>query len=178
MLSALILTACPEPVTYALRDTGPAGGLIFFIDEADEFSWDYLEAAPVSTEIINKEWGSFGSEIGGTGTAVGDGKPNTAIIVTALDAIPVSDKFAQLCRDLTVGDYSDWFLPSKDELDLMYQNLYLENVGSYTDTGAFYLSSSEIDSMVVWRRDFSDVAGDPGGYKDTYSYMVRAARAF
>ena len=61
VLTLLVLTGCPgtgqEPVVYALRDTGPAGGLIFYIDGADAFSWDYLEAAPVSTEWAGR-WGS------------------------------------------------------------------------------------------------------------------------
>ena len=56
-----------ESHVYALRDTGPAGGLIFYVDEADEFSWDYLEAAP-SDQSSGVLW-SNGSNIltGATG---------------------------------------------------------------------------------------------------------------
>ncbi len=35
--------------TYAIGDTGPAGGLIFYIDEAGEYDWTYLEVASAST---------------------------------------------------------------------------------------------------------------------------------
>lgn len=40
--------------------------------------------------------------------------------------------------------YTDWFLPSEDELELIYKNLYLNNPGNFTDSN--YWSSSEIDA--------------------------------
>ena len=77
-------------------------------------------------------------ETGATGTAIGTGQANTTAIVTTQGA---GSYAAQLCNDLTVGGYNDWFLPSKDELDLMYENLYLQEVGGFTDD--YYWSSSE-----------------------------------
>ena len=45
-------------VGYELGDIGPAGGYIFYIDEANEHpGWTYLEAAPAETEWVAKPWG-------------------------------------------------------------------------------------------------------------------------
>jgi len=122
-----------ESGTYPIGGTGPAGGHIFYDKGSYSNGWRYLEAAPASTEWTDNEWGSFGTLIGGTGTGIGTGKSNTTIIVNWLnnnsddtlgDVTYKTDRAAYLCDALTVGGYSDWFLPSKDELNLMYQNLY------------------------------------------------------
>jgi len=119
-----------EDDTYSLCDIGPAGGYIFYDKGYYSDGWRYLEAAPASTEWINKQWGSYGTLIGGTETGVGTGQSNTATIVTWLNSHSETGKAeaAQLCDALTKGGYDDWFLPSKDELNLMYENLKLYGV--------------------------------------------------
>ena len=110
---------------------------------------------------------------GGTETGIGTGQSNTTIIVTWMNTYSVTDKAAQLCDALTVGDYSDWFLPSKDELNQMYVNLHLYGVGGFDD---YYWSSSEGSAYKVWAQDF-----DSGHQSDIYFYSfprVRAVRAF
>jgi len=161
--------------TYNLRDTGPAGGLIFYINpDADTDGWKYLEAAPVSTEWGTKEWSNDSSLIGGTGTAIGDGINNTAIVADWLDGKSETDRAAQVCRDLTVGGYSDWFLPSKDELNEMYVNLKIYGVGGFT--GLDYWSSSEYSAANAWAQYFGN--GAQNNYtKFTVTY-ARAVRAF
>jgi hypothetical protein len=130
--------------TYPIGGTGPAGGHIFYDKGSYSNGWRYLEAAPASTEWTDKEWGSFGILIGGTETGIGTGQSNTTIIVTWLnnnsddtlgDVTYKTDRAAYLCDALTVGVYSDWFLPSKDELNLMYGNLHdiFTPVGGFTD---------------------------------------------
>ncbi len=162
---------------YQLRDVGPAGGWIFYIDEADVFPWTGLEAAPASTERTGKVWGGYDTELGVTATAIGTGAANTAAIVAALGgAEPYegkTDYAAKVCADLVHGGYSDWFLPSKDELNLMYVNLYQQSVGGFSYG---YWSSSESSSVVVWLHafdaGFQATTGKPNGSP------VRAARAF
>ncbi|MCK4541194.1 MAG: DUF1566 domain-containing protein [Spirochaetales bacterium] len=186
LLAALILTGCPgvvaepepdpvpDPVTYSLRDTGPAGGLIFYIDEADAFSWDYLEAAPADQSSA-QAWIEGGStqttENGNTSTGIGTGSANTDAIIAQTDHTVSA---AQICRDYDGGGMTDWFLPSKDELNLMYTNLRQQSVGDFT--GDFYWSSSEFNDTSARRQYFFD--GNQNFTSKFGVFLVRAARAF
>lgn len=159
---------------YALRDTGSAGGLIFYVKEGGySDGWMYLEAAPASTEWTVIYWGSSGTFISETKQGIGTGQSNTDIIVYWLDNNSEADRAAQICDALTEGSYNDWFLPSKDELGLMYTNLKDKGVGGFV---GFYWSSSEINADGAWGQNFNDgnkYSGSKTGYGG-----VRAVRAF
>ncbi len=165
---------------YKLRDTGPAGGLIFYINpNAATDGWKYLEAAPASTEWTGKVWGGCGTEVtGAEGTAIGTGKQNTIDIVSQYGAQEPyenkADYAAKICSDLVSGGYDDWFLPSKDELHLMYTNLIVYGVGGFASD--WYWSSSEAGTAyIAWSQYIS--GGTMGGSKFTL-WRVRAVRAF
>jgi uncharacterized repeat protein (TIGR02543 family) len=173
------------PAIYSLRDIGPAGGLIFYVKEGGYSNgWMYLEAAPVSTERKAKQWGSYGTLIGGTGKVIGTGKNNTRLIVEWLDdnkddtqgdVTNKTRRAAYLCKGLSYGGYSDWFLPSKGELNLMYINLH--DIGTPVGGFAFsYWSSSEHLANGAWLQSFND--GGQGTYFKNYTPRVRAVRAF
>lgn len=110
-----------------------------------------------------------------TGTAIGTGQTNTSAIVNNQGA---GSYAAQLCNDYTNADtgtgvYSDWYLPSKDELNKLYQNK--TGVGGFA--GNYYWSSSEDGSLSAWNQNFTN------GYqfysnKDSSIRRVRAVRAF
>ena len=169
---------------YALRDTGPAGGLIFYVKEGGySDGWMYLEAAPATTEWTSKQWGSYQTEIGGTGIGIGSGQSNTTTIVTWLDDNTddahgdvkyKTDRAAYLCDDLTLGGYDNWFLPSKDELDQMYANLHLQGVGGFDDNS--FWSSSESSAGGAWNQYFS--SGSQYSHLKYLANRVRAVRAF
>jgi hypothetical protein len=160
--------------TYSLRDIGPAGGYIFYDKGSYSDGWRYLEAAPASTEWTGKEWGSNGSFIGGTGTGIGTGQSNTTAIVAWLNSHGETGKAAQLCNALTDGGYSDWFLPSKDELNLMYTNLKVYGVGGFGSP--FYWSSSEHTLYYAWKQYFRN--GSQHYEFKHFAKRVRAVRAF
>jgi uncharacterized repeat protein (TIGR02543 family) len=146
--------------TYSLRDVGPAGGLIFYINpNYVTDGWRYLEAAPASTEGTWKQWGSMGTLI----------ESNTTTIVTWLnnntddtrgDVTYKTDRAAYLCDALVTSEVGyavcdDWFLPSKDELNLMYTNLKVAGIGGFVESATFctYWSSSEYDAVEAWYQD-------------------------
>ncbi|HOW82614.1 MAG TPA: DUF1566 domain-containing protein [Spirochaetota bacterium] len=186
--------------TYNLRDTGPAGGLIFYINpNAEEDGWKYLEAAPVSTEWTDKVWGGRGTFVtapAGTATAIGTGRQNTIDIVSAFgDTEPYESKTdyaAKLCSDLSSGGYDDWFLPSKDELYEMCWVLHSrrwnsttslsENNPAYgtTRVGGFsntdYWSSSETAQNIALTYSFG--MGYEIGSAKNNPMLVRAVRSF
>ena len=80
----------------------------------------------------------------------------------------------QLCDALAYDGYTDWFLPSKDELNLMYANLHKAGLGGFSDAG--YWSSSEYYAYDAWWQRFYN------GYqiyiRKSSGYYKRAARAF
>jgi hypothetical protein len=158
---------------YKAGDTGPAGGIIFFTMGGS--GWRYLEAAPA--DLPEAGWGAYEKNIGGTETRPGSGKKNTERIVAKLEELGESERAAQLCAGYELNGYRDWFLPSQDELDLMYKNLKKNGLGNFRDE--YYCSSSEYSEYNdndAWFQDFSD--GIQNYYFRYYSYSVRAARAF
>ena len=86
---------------------------------------------------------------------------------------------AQLCNDLTIGGYSDWFLPSKDELNEIYNELHDQTppLGGFTDDD-YWTSSEHPDASLdyAWRQDFTD--GVQNGTLKPMPKYVRAIRAF
>jgi hypothetical protein len=171
ILAALLLAACSTG--YKIGDKGPAGGIVFYDrGQPGADGWRYLEAAP--EDLPATVWGPPGEEIGGTDTGVGSGKRNTEIIVNALKNLNQTGTAAQLCDSFTLGEYADWFLPGKDELDLMYRNLKTKGLGGFSNDR--YWSSSEYLSEYTWSQMFSD--GIHVGSNKGSSFSVRAVRAF
>lgn len=168
-----------ETASYSIGMTGPAGGYIFYDCDADngsgnadglissECGWRYLEAAPedLSEKYI---WGDDGSY--NTETGIGKGKSNTKKLINSSKSFPA----AKVCVEYTYGGYSDWFLPSRDELDLMYENLARNEIGSLTNVS--YWSSSEYDSHYAWEQVFYD--GSQNRYSRDSNLYVRPIRAF
>ena len=173
------MSTVEENGTYSLRDIGPAGGIVFYDKGNYSDGWRYLEAAPVSTEWTGKQWGSYGTLIGATGTGIGTGQNNTTKIATWLNSHSETDCAAQLCDALVVENngvtYSDWFLPSKDELNLIYTNLKIYGVGGFADNNLDW-SSSEYNAGYAWNQDFYN--GTQNSNNELYNLRVRAVRAF
>jgi hypothetical protein len=113
--------------------------------------WRYLEAAPAHTEFT-AQWGPRGPEIKGTTTGMGSGKRNTEVIVNYLNGREEIGRAAQLWDALLAED--NWFLPSKDELNLMYTNLKTKGLGGFKNE--WYWSSSESGEDLAWHQDFSN----------------------
>ena len=72
-------------------------------------------------------------------------------------------------------NYKDWRLPTKRELNLMYNQK--ASIGGFVETGRQYWCSLESDNSNAWTQRFSD--GLQGAVpKGGYIYLVRAIRAF
>jgi hypothetical protein len=159
---------------YKIGDTGPAGGIVFYVREnAPQGEWRYLEAAPA--DLPEAAWGAYKVDIDGTETRAGSGKKNTGLIVAKLREIRESGKAAQRCTGYEVNGYRDWFLPSKDELDLMYKNLKKKGLGNFTSK-IYWSSSEEGISYEACYHDFGD-GSQYYGHRGN-AYCVRAIRAF
>ena len=116
------------------------------------------------------DWGCNGTNVpGAAGTALGTGDQNTTDIVTGCATNGIA---AKICDVSIIGGYSDWYLPSKDELNKLYLNRAA--IGGFT--GNWYWSSSEFNNNQAWVQDFG--AATQGVQTKTFFYYVRAVRKF
>jgi hypothetical protein len=177
--AAVSAPPAPPAQVYKIGDTGPAGGIIFYDKLRSSNGWRYLEAAPEDIEM-SFQWGGAGKWVEGTDTAVGSGKQNTEAIARFLARTGEQERAAQFCSEIEWGGYSDWFLPSKDELNLMYQNLKIKNTGGFS--GDWYWSSSEYGGNIwhcAWAQRFSDGNQHYGNVENKDQvHSVRPIRAF
>jgi biotin carboxyl carrier protein len=160
---------------YKIGDTGPAGGIVFFDRGFTVDGWRYLEAAPDGSEIT-AEWGAYNKNVPNTMTAVGFGRQNTQTVAERLRALGESNRAAQVCAALNINGYKDWFLPSKDELDLMYKNLKQKGLGKFSNS--WYWSSSQADNGSAWRQRFLGGGWSNFGSNKDIAGNVRPVRAF
>jgi len=148
-----------------------AGGIVFQINEdgtglvaAEE---DLPEMYP---------WGCSGTSISGAdGQAIGTGYQNTLDIVSECSETPIAASEALAYES---EGYSDWYLPSKDELVEMYYTI--GNGGSQGNIGGFeddwYWSSSAYYSNLAWYVYFND--GVTNFFNKNFTVRVRVIRAF
>ena len=117
--------------------------------------------------------GNDGTVTGATGTGIGDGETNSTTIILngcqqAGDAAIVATAYMG-----PTDNTSGWFLPSRDELSLMY--LFRQSIGGFTLSS--YWSSSEVDGNNAWTVNF--FSGDHRFLaKLNVPTNVRAVRAF
>ena len=180
-IEALESTPTPTSVTIGdLRD----GGIVFWVDPSDNTKGlvcaleDQSMGGTVWSEDHSENWITTNA----SGTAIGTGAVNTALIIAQQEGIGVAATgyAAGLAKAYEGGGYTDWFLPSKDELNLMYNNigqgnaLNLGNIGNFLADG--YWSSSEFSNNKAWAQLF--FVGDQIGLYYFSPFHVRAVRAF
>jgi hypothetical protein len=161
----------PPPAIGDFRD----GGVVFWLDG----SGGGLVCA-VSDQSTGIQWwnGSY-INTGATATAIGTGQANTTVII---DDQGSGSHAASLCDELSLNGYTDWFLPSKDELNEMYLNkttidsTAILNSGSVFVNTVFYWSSSDYNLSSAWLQYMG--SGDLGFNLKNDSNYVRAVRAF
>ena len=150
------------------------GGIIFYLDG----NGGGLIAAP--SDQSPTEWGCQGTAIqGADGVAIGTGAQNTIDIEAGCATAGTA---ADICANLNIGGYSDWFLPSFLELNEMYLNIGagspLGNLSSFVPN--YYWSSSEILSSLgathARSKSFGD--GSPGTAEKGNFGGIRAVRTF
>ena len=148
---------------------GPAGGLVFYDKGSYSDGWRYLEAAPSDLSGGGYVWGENGWIK--TSTEIGAGYANTMKISSYRYG---NVTVAKACLDYSVNGYDDWFLPSKDELDLIYKNLDVREIGSFANDD--YWSSSEGNADDAWGQSFYN--GSQVHYLRGNKGRVRPIRAF
>jgi hypothetical protein len=154
---------CPVGVVYEVGDTGPAGGIVFYVSNE---GLNGLEAAPADQG--QAQWGCYSTLISGAyGTVVGTGEQNTADIIAGCDETTA----ASVASAYGPG----WYLPSLDELNLLYTQQGV--VGGFASLN-IYWSSSQVSAGDAWSQLFDDGRQFDDGFIKLYSLRVRAVRDF
>lgn len=164
------------------------GGVIFWIDPSSNNSEGLVCDI---NDIVNPNptsgipWSEGPNMVtGASGTAIGTGEFNTnSIVISHLQGTYA----AWLCAAYQVNGYSDWFLPSKAELNQMYLQKDIINTTAVANGGgAFidvdlsnrYWSSSESNNNTAWCILFANGL-EQGINKGASAFSnVRAVRAW
>ncbi len=154
------------------------GGIVAYILQAGDPGYDAtiqkgIIAASSDQSTGIRWYNGNNTTTGASGTAIGTGLSNTNTIITSQGAISTSYA-AGLARAYAGGGYTDWYLPSKDELNKLYLNRTA--IGGFA-IGSNYWSSTEGNfSSGAWFQSFYD--GYQGDFFKSYANAVRAIRAF
>jgi len=156
----------PIQTTFTIGDNY-GGGKVAYIDGTGQHGL-IAATANQSTGIF---WHVSGTgTTGASGTALSTGNANTNAIVTLYGA---ESNAAKLCYDLSLNGYTDWYLPSKDELNQLWSNRV--TIGGFAAYA--YWSSSEAGAGVAWYQNFGGFFNQDFDPKDG-TYYVRAVRSF
>jgi hypothetical protein len=145
-----------------------SGGLIFYVNQS---TCSGLVISPTDNGFTSN-WGCAGTLIGTTSNAIGFGNSNTTNILLACPgAGPASS-----CDNLVLNGYSDWFLPSIGELNLVYSNLSLNGFGALNGYG--YWSSTEFNNWNSYVKYMTNGISYIEQKSNQPSHAYRAVRAF
>jgi len=188
-ISALTTTTTsPRPVCAVggdcvVGDTGPGGGTVFY-DAGSTKTWGrYLEFAP--TDSVATAFGCLGSTNDASATVIGSGKANSSEI--SLNPCGPGSAVS-VASSLSSGGKSDWYLPSKSELNELCKFVHNQQTvdiavpcnsngdlrSGFSET--FYWSSTEVSNELSWYQNF--VTGHQYSYGKPAVAAVRAIRAF
>ena len=162
------------PTTILTVGTSYGGGVIAYLLQSGDIGYDpsvqHGLIAATSDQSTGVRWYNGSNTITyATGTVIGTGLSNTmAIIANQL----AGSYAATVARSYTGGGFTDWYLPSKDELNKLYINKTA--IGGFAV--AYYWSSSESFALNAWNQNFN--SGTQNNLTKSATYYVRAVRAF
>jgi hypothetical protein len=148
------------------------GGIVFWLDPTGAHG-----LVSAMADQGQAEWGCDGTLIGPDGqhAGIGSGDTNTAAIVAVCQTPGIA---ADLCNNLTLNGYSDWYLPAIDELNEMYlQQLAIGGFSAnwyWSSTEALYAADPAYGAYFI-----TFPVGSPSWSSKAYSFVsVRCIRKF
>ncbi len=125
--------------TYEIGDLAH-GGIVFYVEPCG--TKGLVAATTDQSTGIKWRGGSTNYATMARGRELYAGKMNTSIIIAVHSAKDDFDNHAALvAANYRGGDFGDWYLPSREELLLMYNNLHTQSLGGFSNE--WYWSSSE-----------------------------------
>jgi hypothetical protein len=168
------------------------GGIVSYIYQPGDIGYVAGQTHGIIVASIDQgiaRWGCVGLLIGSTSPSIGSGLANTNAIVAGCSETGIA---AKLCKNLNLNGYNDWFLPSINELQAIYNNRVAINNGLSSNGGsttiqlANHWSSSERSWSPHLYADFLNFSnGNSSGTSAqkhessvAWPIYVRAVRAF
>jgi hypothetical protein len=146
------------------------GGIIFYLDTSGCHGLISAPNDQPTAQITGIQWYNGSNTVtNAVRDGMGAGEFNTERIIADQGT---GSYAAEVCANYIGGNYGDWYLPSKYELNLLY--LQKTVVGGFTVY--WYWSSTEFDNNIAWGQNFN-TGGQGSGLKSGTSF-VRAVRAF
>ena len=183
-IEVYVLAAKDEDGTWS-SDVGSVGIEYIGVDKNHDLSFyvkgsDYVDSDDwdQSPGTFGYEWGGPNNETGIQDTAIGTGLSNTNSLISKNLQPNTSGWYVvwDKIKEFRESHSDQWFLPSKDELNLIYSaRSNLSNLS--TSTNYYHWSSSEFSSSYAWGRHFNAGGGNPVPfYKDSRSSRSRLCR--
>jgi TolB-like protein len=186
----------PATPAYRIGGAGPAGGLIFYDKGNNAGGWRYLEASPADlgtttiwmpsadmfrnahrTGVIPNDTSSAAVRAN-QNFRVGSGLTNTEDLMSFANANGGGFGWAfQLCDELSINGFDDWFLPSFEELNFMYGNLHRRGLGNFRNE-IYWSSTANYNGETPFAINFVDGSERAEYIGNAPRYRVRAARRF
>ena len=155
------------------------GGVIFHLYTDDKGKEHGLVVA-LNDQGTEEPWSNITTSFADA-TSTWDGASNTDVIISQVGHTVSA---ASLCKSLNDGGYNDWYLPSVQELNILWNNLYNVNKTLSITDGAtevgngIYWSSTEHSGSFAWNFHFTSGGSTNTFAVKTYLLPVRAIRAF
>lgn len=135
------LNATNTDIEFVVGGRGPAGGIIYWLNPNNPYEgyevmpFDQSNTVSWQTPIVQNNYGTV--------TDFGSGQANTIIMLNAISA----PNAATVCNNLSYNGFNDWFLPSRDDLQLVYDNT--NTLTATTPSDVYWWSSSEGGSIGI-----------------------------
>ena len=162
---------------YQIGDTGPAGGKIFITPSTvGNSTGKYFEISPLAA-TARRTWSTVNNTttlVTALGTAIGTGYTNS-VAIAAVSGNLAASCAASYARAYSYGGYSDWFLPSKDEIAEVYTNRGI--IGGWESTVDYHWSSTDANGgNTAWGYNLNN--GGVGATTKNLDYYARPVRSF
>ncbi len=185
ILLITLIASCTDDKNYNIGDF-KQGGVVFWVDDSGNHGLVCAKSDQYGGKGVRWYGGTSGLTYA-NGYVPFSGESNTLLIISSLESIGIdgSTYAALICNKLHIHEggitYGDWYLPSLNELQLMYQNRSIINETSVENGGTeftndYYWSSTEHGHEAAWCTAFNN--GNSSTISKGWEFKVRAIRSF